>query len=270
MTISLGIFGDSYAEVIKGVPDWARGWPDLLGEEYLITNYAWSASSFEYTYKQFMRNHAVHEQVVVLVTNPHRFGHEPMTIDGKPVWINSVGTLEGLHHSGKGLLSIEDMNRLDALRNYWVYLQQLNGVFLTAPLMLAEIRRQRPDALIIPCFPWPYANDVFETSPTMQDLQSACLRGLRSDWLCDDAFWNQGVYPYKEKSMLCHLTLEANQIMAASVQLHLEQGQERWRPRWPHKIESDRLWQDYLMENNHPSNINMTGIELFVSFFNTR
>ena len=267
---TLAIFGDSFADVIRGMPSWNAGWPDLLRDRYTVTNYGWSASSFDYTYKRFMMHHAAHDKVVVLVTNPFRFGHDPLTIDGKPIWINSFGTLESIHHTGKGLLSVEDERKLDALRLYWSYLQQLSGTFLTAPLMLAEIRRQRPDAIIIPCFEWPYASEEFADTPTMRDIQSACVRALRSDWLCDDAFWNQEVYPYRERAMLCHLTREGNELMAQAVAHHLEQNLTRWRPVWPHLIESDRLWQDYVSESSHASNAQMTTLERFVSFFSTR
>jgi hypothetical protein len=105
----------------------------------------------------------------------------------------------------------------------------------------------------------------------MRDLQSACIRGLRSDWARDDAFWQQEFYPYREQSLVCHLTREGNEIMADSVGQHLEQsaakGAVRWQPKWPHVVESDRLWQDYLSESNPVTNQHMTQLERFVEFF---
>jgi hypothetical protein len=268
---TLGIFGDSFADVFKGKPDWMRAWPNLLGDNYLVTNHGWSASSFEYTYKTFILNQHLYERVVVLVTSPWRFGHEPLIIDKKPIWINSHGTLESLHHSGKGLLSVEDNRKLDALRLYWGYLQQLSGTFLTAPLMLAEIRRRRPDAIIISCFNWPYANDEFVNKHCMRDLQAACLQGLRKDYQVDEAFWMQQTMPYKEENMLCHMTLEGNQIMALNVREHLEEGWTQWQPRhWPQVIQSGRPWQDYISEQNPTVWQHLTQLERFVEFFSDK
>ena len=265
---TLGIFGDSFADVFKGKPDWMRAWPNLLGDNYTVTNHGWSASSFEYTYKTFMLNHHHYERVIVLATSPWRFGHDAMTIDGKPIWINSHGTLEGVHYSGKGLLSIEDNRKLDALRMYWGYLQPLAGVFLTAPLMLAEIRRRRPDAIIISCFDWPYANDEFVNTHCMRDLMNASLRGIRPDFACDEAFWAQDTMPYKEENMLCHMTLEGNQIMALNVREHLEKGLSQWQPQhWPTVIQSSRPWQDYISDCNSAVWANMSQLERFVDFF---
>lgn len=263
---TLAIFGDSFAADRQDCPDWTVAWPNLLRDQYSVTNYAWSASSFTNTYKQFITHHRDYDRVVVLVTGPTRFGHAPLLLDAKPVWVNGLGTLEGLKQSGQGLLSQEDQNKLRALEMYWIYLQDLAGIHLTAPLMLEEIRRQRPDALLIPCFPWPYANSIWPAETTcMRDLQSACLRGLREDWLCDDEFWNQRSYPFTERAMKCHLTVEGNLHMAARVKEHLIAGHTSWLARWPHRIETDRVWQDYVsdQEDEHT----MTNIERFVSWF---
>ena len=271
MKQTLGIFGDSFADVFKGKPDWMRAWPNLLGDNYTVTNHGWSASSFEYTYKTFMLNHHHYERVIVLVTSPWRFGHDAMTIDGKPIWINSNGTLEGLHYSGKGLLSVEDNRKLEALRMYWGYLQPLAGVFLTAPLILAEIRRRRPDAIIVSCFDWPYANDEFVNKHCMRDLMNASLRGIRPDFACDEAFWAQDNMPYKEENMLCHMTLEGNQIMALNVREHLEKGLSQWQPQhWPTVIQSSRPWQDYISEHNPAVWDKLSQLERFVDFFSIK
>jgi len=186
-----------------------------------------------------------------------------MQIDNKPIWFNSYGTLESVQYTGRGLLSQEDQNKLKALEMYWTYLQHLAGTFLTAPLMLNEIRRLRPDALIIPCFAWEYQDPILGTTPTMRDLQSACVRGLRPDWACDDAWWNQPQYPFREVGNICHLTQEGNQLMAQTVQAHLAQGAV-WMPSWPHTVPADRPWTDYV---SLPHEHSMTTIERFVSFF---
>ena len=268
---TLGIFGDSFADVFPNKPAWTKAWPNLLGDNYLVTNHAWSASSLEYTYKTFMLNHHHYDRIVVLATSPWRFGHDPMTLDNKPVWINSYGTLEGIHHSGKGLLSAEDNHKLEALRMYWEYLQPLSGVFLTAPLILAEIRRRRPDAIIISCFTWPYANDEFLNRHCMRDLMNASLRGIRPDYTCDEEFWAQETMPYKEENMICHMTLEGNQLMALNVREHLEQGLCQWQPQhWPQVIQSSRPWQDYISESNPKVWEHLTQLQRFVEFFSNK
>ena len=262
---TLAIFGDSYADTNNDMPTWNRGWSRILEDHYCVKNYAWSASSFQYTYNQFICNHALHDQVVVLVTSPHRFGWAPMTIDNKPIWLNSYGTLQAAQYTGRGILNQEDQNKLKALEMYWGYLQQLAGTFLTAPLMLAEIRRQRPDALIIPCFAWEYADSGFvEGVSTMRELQSACIRGLREDWACDDTWWNQNIYPVREHGCISHLTVEGNQLMAQAVIEHLSEGKQ-WNPQWPHAIAHDRPWQDYVTDATEAHN--MTTLERFVSLF---
>lgn len=266
MKQTLGIFGDSYADPNNDEPTWNRGWSRMLEDHYLVTNYAWSASSFQYTYNKFMCNHAQHDKCVVLVTSPHRFGWAPMTIDNKPIWLNSYGTLQAVQYTGRGLLTQEDQNRLKALEMYWGYLQQLAGTFLTAPLMLAEIRRQRPDALVIPCFEWEYAASGFEGVATMRDLQSACIRGLRPDWLCDDAWWNQKLYPVREHGCISHLTFEGNYLMAQTVRRHLDQGLT-WDPQWPPVLQDHRPWQEYITDASEPDPVPPTNLQRFVKLF---
>jgi hypothetical protein len=238
----------------------------MLEEHYTVTNYAWSASSFQYTYNKFMCNHAQHDRCVVLVTSPHRFGWTTLTIDNKPIWINSYATLQAVQYTGRGLLTQEDQNKLKALEMYWGYLQHLSGVFLTAPLMLAEIRRQRPDALVIPCFEWQYEASGFVPDSHMRLLQSACIRGLRPDWACDDAWWNQKIYPVREHGCISHLTLEGNHLMAHAVKDQLEQGLS-WDPKWPPSVLHQRPWQDYITDAQEPDLVKPTNLQRFVKLF---
>lgn len=75
---TLAIFGDSFSDPRWTENSWYKSWPELLEEEYTVTNFSKSGTSMWWSYKQFKENKDKFDLCIYVVTMPGRIHIESL------------------------------------------------------------------------------------------------------------------------------------------------------------------------------------------------
>jgi hypothetical protein len=159
MKEKLLILGDSFAHTREELPDFSgKAWTKLLeeGNEYSVVNRAIGGSSLYYSYKEFNELHQEFDKVMLVITQAGRL-YCPIIGDK----LNTSGS----HHTGTFWIdqnkdrikkqqphNIAAIKQLDAIRDYFLYIQDYSKDKEMNQLMLDEIKRRRPDTILVPAF----------------------------------------------------------------------------------------------------------------------
>jgi len=156
---TIGIFGDSHADCtylewktkFKSV---GLGWPELLALKYKVKNYSAGGSGMFYSYDLFKHQHSNFDIIVYVPTQATRF----------PIYLPDEGAIR---HMVPGFLANQapqeisrtkkhnrpnDLKVIEAAISYSLYILDVKKEKEMKHLMLAEIKRTRPDTIIIPAF----------------------------------------------------------------------------------------------------------------------
>lgn len=230
MTQHVGIFGDSWADSSHGHDQhpslgslaWFNRMPG-----YTASSYGRTGSSLYYSWQEFLAHHASYERIVFIATNPLRLPK------------NTIETATWTHHLG-GLSGVEDIManvdlspvlraRAHAMLDYYLHLQDDQVDDDLATLIINDIRRIRPDALIIP-IGWmsrmgfvsrgPLANTV-----TLGQYKALFIRSVDPEQY---AKHTNDTSQWVEKTCVCHLSVEVNELLGLHVAQSLDQG--LWNP----------------------------------------
>ena len=160
MKETLLILGDSFADTRDGCPDFTgKSWTKLLEEsnDYTVVNKAAGGSSLHYAYIQFDQLHKKFSKVMLVVTHPGRL-YCPI-IDG----CSCSGAAS--HHTSNFAIernkdrikkhhphNIAAIRQLDAIKDYFLYIQDYSKDQLIDQLLLNEMKRRRPDIVLVPAF----------------------------------------------------------------------------------------------------------------------
>lgn len=209
--MKIGIFGDSFATKSKA---WHRkenylSWVEHLSSNYKVINHAVSGSSFFYSYLQFIHHNEKYDRIVFLVTNIGRvyLPHAQLEIHQH---------VPGYQH----LLNYEDRCLTDdhrilhqSLMNYFIYVQDLYEEQVKQRLLIEEVRRIRPDVLLIPCFDpingcsMPEYKGATPSDIAMIDLKTKSWAEIKGT-------------DFRH----CHMNMENNKIFADKIDNWLTQG----------------------------------------------
>lgn len=226
-TQSIGIFGDSYARNSLDSIN-SKCWNYLLAKKIGVktyANYGYGGTSFYYTYNNFLEQHSKYDIVVVAVTDPSRF-HSIISLPsfGEKKIISTVGVRniesiikdDRLTHSEKELLT--------HVKN-WYLVNSLEYVDDVQDLMINEIIRLRPDAIIIPCFSTSFSRKMHKQMKLTHLHNLYQMTFIQAKSLGIDLGENKWE---ENKEMCCHFTDEMNQHVAELVYNKYVTGTWNW------------------------------------------
>lgn len=156
MTI-LGIFGDSYAaeDHTRGqqlYPGWARELREITN--YSIHNHAESGSSLYHCWLLFNQYHLNYDRCIIFITHWERYYIESLA--GCNNYLHDkfehIPNLNHLEHLLKKDLDNNLKKILVSLRDYAVWVDNKIQRMNYHKLLIADITRLRPDALLLACF----------------------------------------------------------------------------------------------------------------------
>jgi hypothetical protein len=149
--MKLAIYGDSYGRehIPPSSPD-PRLWCNLLRDPGVlaVTNYCAKGSSLWFSYKNFIETNIQYDKIVFLVTQSGR-----LTVNTAQARTVHVSGLANAERNLKRFPSSIDRTVWNAAVQYYQHLYTEEYSRVTHGLMLEEIKKIRPDALLIPCFP---------------------------------------------------------------------------------------------------------------------
>lgn len=231
---SFTIYGDSFGASTndKFFDQW---WPTKLAYKLGVknyTNYCRGATSFYFTYTNFLKHHNKNDINVILITNPHRYTRLTSlpSISKKDTNhnITNIISLNNIRNTNKHLLSETDSKTLDYLEGWFMAADDMY-MYDTHMLMVDHIIRLDPNAILIPCFDTSVTNSIREQI------------GLKENQNCYEALVLQhkslgiknvnliGSYNEKSDNIYCHFTPEFNDQMVDVVFERINTGKWNWK-----------------------------------------
>ena len=206
--MKIGIFGDSFAHSRMDNP--TPGWPDILAKKYNVENSSQPGSSLYYSVDLFLRKQTMFDKIIFIATDVGRLTLSTLNMRKKfiPNHHNAVALKEVFKNDTIFLKT------LDAAIGYFEYIQNVNYDKLVHNLMLEEVKRVRPDAIVLEAFGSPNFDSIFQIQ------------------LKEEIAWNYSpiVSSFNDRRN-CHMTVENNAIFAEKV--------EEWLHGAPVKINLD-------------------------------
>ena len=196
--MKIGVFGDSFAILkLNLTPTWI----EILSEKYNINNHALSGSNLYYSIEEIKKHHEEYDKIILVVTEPGRLRVSNLIPLGlSQQFIN--GPLDQKYSQRKELSKYEKLV-WEAANRYFACLQDDEYDRYIHNLMLDEIKKIRPDIILIPAFINSWCN--VNGSPMLSIYQK------------ENTAWNFDlttvVTQYKDNRN-CHMIAENNAIFA--------------------------------------------------------
>ena len=210
--MKIGVYGDSFAAPRQNLPgETDISWWEWLQEQgHEVTTWGKNASSLWYSVRGFLATHTEYDSIVFLVTSPHRF-----ILPSRPdiLFPEDFRYIAGLYNTEfnsqlakQRRLNPEVSRILNCAKDYIVDIQDTEFDVYAHNLMVAEIRRIRPDAVILPCF----SNSLPDLSGSIPliYINEVENHSLGEDWNSD---WEKLIRSGVDLRR-CHMT-QANNIM---------------------------------------------------------
>ena len=152
--MKIAIFGDSFADCLwfsklKIQPQNGPGWPELLAEQYNVTNFASGGTSLYYSYQLFLKHHSQFDRVIFVSSSPERFAvHLPESNDVFHIVPGATfkqRILELYHYK-------TDLRIIQAAEDYISYVLDTEKERIFGKLMIDDIYCTRSDVLLLPAF----------------------------------------------------------------------------------------------------------------------
>jgi len=242
--MKVAIYGDSWADSSHGHYQYPElgllGWPTLLSQyNWHVNCYARPGSSLHYSYQQFLATHADHDRVIFVVTSIGRWTRHLIMRDGVERFVNGYDSADFLLNKDpfRSQLDPGDRPLLEHLKNYYLWVQDMAFERTAQELMIADIRRLRPDALIIPI-----NQGVGVEGTAMVEYQELCVRSCWPDR--PDLVGAQHHKTWEEQACVCHMTPEINRLVCDSMRAALALGE--WNPVIPDRVEHTHPGSHYV------------------------
>ena len=235
-------------------------WTDILRDNHDITNYARAGTSIYYSYRKFLDTHKDFDKIIFVVTDYYRWFHLVHTKTLKSPWGDYYHSFAGpgmieywkkdpmyrKHVAKDSRLSLT----LNALTNYFGFLNNEEFDKDICSLMLDDVYRKRPDTIFI-------QGGIFPQFHPLVNPDTALAKFALS-WIKNWPDFEQqvkegyGFFPWKELRTIGHFSKEVNQAIAVAVNEALITG--KWDPSIPDFIPaehadfnyyydtSDRIW----------------------------
>ena len=231
----LGIFGDSYADPATGSTNLEQlAWPNLLRDCYTVDIYALGGSSVWYSYNQFIQHHHRYKQVIFLETYGGRLQTSILETSDFTYTSTCIPELNEVRNNIKdsNLLTYEVERRLEAAKLWYIYLYNQQQDTELNRLMIEEVRRLRPDVILIP------NNWIVQWNTTLLDS----FKDHRLKKYVEEG------KPYTEIATVCHWPPEYNRTLADYMIQSLEQGQTILPPA-DQAVVLEHSWTHYWKKN---------------------
>jgi len=223
---SLGIYGDSFADpntcntsVLRAV-----AWPSLLKAHYNVTNYALGGSSLYYSYRIFLNTHHMYDKCLFLSADWSRDHNCVIDINNDKKGFNSLFTIYSCYKNQPELLKdIDIKNKLFALEQYYLYLENNRTNIDLCTLMTEKIKQLRPDVFLMDTSNYKRdttAKHYFDVLDMFCDYKELLLSLNNSK--IEDSLKERGWIAYPEKNTVCHFPAEINEMIAQHVKMFLE------------------------------------------------
>lgn len=186
--MKVAIYGDSHTAgyISKSInPELA--WPEMLSQEFDVTNFGLGGSSLFYSYEKFCSTHENFDYVIFFATFPGRLyiEHENKNLNHIP-GINQLAIMQRMAH-----WSANDRKVIDAAIDYYTYIYNKTQAEVIHNLMIDDIEKKRPRVCIFDLRIYYNGQEDFE------ELQ-------------DKLFWSK----YQDLRQ-CHFTEEKNIALAS-------------------------------------------------------
>ena len=206
------ILGDSFADVgakhYHQYEPWAKILARLIGDD--IVNMAVGGSSLYYAYQLFEQYQKDFERIILVETNSGRkYKHIP-ALDHtlhksschftQAVYNNNLWK-QKLDKSNSDYLA--GLKTLEAIESFYLYVYDYNEYELYHQLMLEQIKRIRPDIIVVPAF-----KNVYQTYTVLSDISDLELEHYGLTYL--DMHSDNGRVDLRR----CHMSKENNEILA--------------------------------------------------------
>jgi hypothetical protein len=220
MKKKLAVFGDSFAYSTMHEDEVGRRimWTDVLKEKYDVTNYGRAGSNLYFSYTEFLKNQHLYDYVVLVITGPGRL-LIPKDSLYEPHQDTHFRFLCNYHTAEQHLKEIKNLPEhkhtvrvIEAARDYFLYIQDLEYEICIHKLLIKEILNVRPTTILIPAFvnSWvdgPYNWHMFQI-----------MKKEHQAWGFDDIVPDEKYKDYRT----CHMTEENNIIFANVVSRWIE------------------------------------------------
>ena len=194
---TLAIFGDSYAR--KDASDInEKAWYNFM-HDYDVSNFGESGTDLWFSYNLFLKNHQRFDNIIFLVTAPHRLTLTNPNIRIYPNQNYTTAYIKLETTTGK------EHEQYKILVDYYDLIHNKEKEEQLHQLMIDDAKRIRTDAIIYPCFDNIWSNEV--TLYSITHFEDKIL-GLDDD--LRTKFYRKGL----RDSRACHMTEENNKIVA--------------------------------------------------------
>lgn len=245
----LAIYGDSFAAInYSRLHEASTGlhWINVLRLVWPQTSvYAEPATSLYWTYRNFVETHARHDRVIVIATAPLRVTIRNHLHQNIPISASSINQVEWVLKNSS--MDPNVRKAFGALKDYLIWVQDEQMDTDMNQWILDDIRRQRPDAIIIPIgkpYGWGHEHASLKGLVSMSDIQRIAVASLRPELL--DQFDREGLNVEETGWVQAHMTPEVNTYFAQLVDDALEQG--IWAPKLVEHVDHNLPWSHYYRE----------------------
>ena len=214
--LSVGIFGDSFAAPADRHV--TPGWPEILTDNYTVTNYARRGSSLYWSYKNFIEYEDNFDITIFVVTQPGRIS---LAEDVVPPGGSGMNLMHvAANRIEDSLVRIAEMRKLNndsiwkswekiynCVKMYYTYVHDRERGELFHNMIVNKLTEFN-DNIIIPAFP------IHRDEPCMRDI----YRLENEAWNIDSTTLDS---MYHDKRN-CHMTYDNNKIFAEMLDTYIK------------------------------------------------
>jgi hypothetical protein len=224
----------------------------MLGNDFeQHCNYAYDGSSLFYSYDRFIETHDKWDKIVFIVTAHGRWPGS-LRVPGyfKPhLMLTNYDSCNDFLASNrlKHLLTDEHRQTIKAVKEWFLY-GQINDFEITIErLMIADIQRIRPDAIIVQhnsqhCKTPRIAPGIFQYLVLVGEMLKPELYTVGCNqnvvWYSVNQLWQERL-----DKIICHMTPEVNLVCYKHMQQALKDGV--WNPTLPDRVPHEHSWEHY-------------------------
>jgi hypothetical protein len=197
--MKLAIYGDSYGDPRTGELN-EKAWVDCLRTTYDLDNYSFTGSGLFYSYDMFLKTHDRYENIIFLVTTENRLTLPHHTKLQVPTHISYIQSkVLATRTSG------QQQNDYTLVTDYYEHIHNEHKDAILHQLMVENVKRLRPDAILYPCFQFSYLDDFPLYHVTKFEDEYI---GMNDNKRVE--FYHKGL----RDSRSCHMTEKNNEVVA--------------------------------------------------------
>ena len=158
--MKIAIFADSHGDT-NLLPQYPHrdafnnvgpGWPDLVSQQFEVTNFSKCGTGTYYSYKLFCEHHTKFDKIIFIPSQVGRFTISLPDTNDKFHCVPGFIKLLDDRINGDPEHKFRDRQVFSAARDYMIHVLDLEREKVFDQLMIAQIKRMRPDTIMIPAF----------------------------------------------------------------------------------------------------------------------